>query len=1676
MARIELNIVAVGDFKSVNSQIAALKAQVDALNKSVVGVGLSSNLNKQLLEANAAFKSTMLSTGQFTAQTVKLKSETDKFGQSLVGGKLKLTEYFNIIRSGTTNATAQMRALALEQTKLQNSIVMTDPTKQGVLSVYTPTRINEVANATKIASNMQNLYNIAVNKGTQSLINWGKNTQWAGRQLTVGMTVPLTIFGSTAVNVFRQVNDEIVRLQKVYGTGLTQPTQAVLDQIKVQVLGLSKELASTMGIAVKDTAAMAADLAATGKQGNDLIVATREAMRLQKLGEMDTQSAMQTTISLQNVYKLSTNQLSGAVNFLNAVENQTSTSLQDLAAGIPKVGPIVQQLGGSFKDTAIMMVAMKEAGVPAAQSANAIKSALASLINPTKAAKDAFAAYNINLGAIATTTKGNPVQMIMMLQQALKGLQPLAQAQLIEKLFGKFQEARIQALITNLGAVNSQTKTAFDLMNASDAQLSGIAAGEIKTATESVTGKFKRAVETMKADLLPVGEKIMSIATTLLNFGNSIAKVFSGLPGPVKTVMGIVAAGVALSGPIIMFTGVLANFVGYLMKGLFALVSLKNGTKTFGELFTPEIIASQNAAELFSNKILEDESAVMLLNKAVQELTISLEGMSAAMAASTSSRFASSVAAVEAGLAGGKIPFKAPGMATGGYVPGNPSQGDVYPAMLTGGEAVIPAGPAAKYAPFINAMITGKLPGYKKGTPVNGESTWINPGRYSAPSDSPFAGAGKEILSMNGDLEKGQSILQEIVKQYGLTKKSLVDQLMGADIAHINKEKQIDPTTGKEEKTWRKSNLAASFSVENKMLEYGTRKGKVGDAFRESADNADKALSEELKKKYSKEEISKAISSVKMGNQPVTELESAIYHNILQDLKSKVSSGKLGKSPTTTRWLDSAAAITAQRQSGGFLTPAAELTLAKEINIASDSHSASRVTKKAAKNIVDGVVVGLKEGEQKVKYTAESLMGPSMQNGSYYKNETEAQPGWFNRARSRLTNANGKMPLGLKMGGSMAMMMGGQALSGMIPKGSIASSLVGSATTMGGMGMMFGPWGAAAGAAIGLVTSGIGALMKAEKQHQLQVQSTFKASADAVNMFGGTLTDQSMHMHTFFKEVSQSKQTVDQLQKSVDAISKLDPKPSGLRIVADSLKGMGTANSVIGTLKQFAAAQVANGMDPSKVSDMVNAMLSYAGKSQYAASALKEISASTKDVSSATTTWISKLKDASTEISAYQFGYGDLNTKQKAFADGLLNVYNQILNTNTSFVTAISLANGLSSGITNAADAYKALQFAAQNAGDTQLSTLLQRFQAQGVDPGQGALISKVIQEKGFAPGMLNSKAQKEYYAKQGAAMLTAHNNLLKQQESLKNTQQIQEKAVLTNQQLLAIAEKKLKAEQDAANAIKAQNDFMISQTDLQNQMRVARAKGDFLQAGLLQQQIYGKQKDYVDQNTVTPAQAEVDRLKELTSKNQSSLSSTSMSLAKVQISISTSIDKSLNDGDLKKKIEELTAAIEKAFKIEDNAVNVQPTNSNYTIGTPYQGMGTVSLSELKKQGIKEKTTYEGSGGLPQGTYNGVTFMGKDGKKYKIGAPVRNNPNLYTVSSYAIGTPYVPHDMIAQIHKGERIIPASQNNGTMGSTFNVTLNIARADSSIDIENAVKDAFTKVTQKAGMTNTNWNVRV
>lgn len=1437
MARIELNIVALGDFSSVNNQIKALQAQVTNLNKGLAGVGASGTLVKDLNTMNSAFKSALLSSGQFTSTTVKMANETEKFGKALVSGKLKLSEYFGIITGKSTAAAASMRALAAEQVKLQNSIITSDPTKRGIFNVFTPTQIDKVANATKLARMQQNLYNMSLDGASKSLINWGKNTQWAGRQLTVGLTMPMVLFGSSAAKIFQEVNDQLTRLQKVYGEGLKAPTKEALADIRSQTVGLAKDLASTMGVAAKDTAAMAADLAATGLQGKDLLEGTREAMRLAKLGELDQQAAMTATVSLQNVYKLSTQDLTKSIDFLNAVENQTSTSLQDLVDGIPRVGPIVQQLGGSFKDTAVMMVAMKEAGVPAAQAANAIKSGLASLINPTKVASEMFAEYNINLKQISTSAAGNPIQMIMGLQKALVNLDPLTQARLIEQLFGKFQQARMQALITNLGAVNSQTRTAFDLAQASAPALAAIAASEMKIATESTTGKFKRAVETLKADLIPVGEKILQVATAVINFADKIAAAFGALPGPVQTFIGIFAGGAAIAGPIIMLTGLMGNFAGYILKAIHNLRNLASGGTTFRELLTPELIASSNAATLFGANIQQDVNAVNLLNSAIQKLTISMEAMVTAMNMSAGGLGPASAL---------KIPFSSGPrkMATGGIVPGPAGAGDIVPALLSPGESIVTRAATQRYAPFIDAMNQGRLPGFAYGITSLGEKIDIQRGHIMPDQSSDIFQAVLQMLDQAGLSSLQSTTRGGMVAMPGLVNQRTKAGNSGADASFVLDEymKVLD------------AGIDPMENLKNNAKKLGANMEQANTRLTSAFDDFIGGL------RAASMDPSYPGFGKNPGQIPFEQFASGYFGPAMRDVPTAVGGnlGAVSDSIIGTRGVRkgsksgrAATAGTLVRQPDGSIVPFKESYLAGTLA----ENDVATKSSYGFNNLIKRVSTRMR-GAAKIKSPSEVFaeeVGKPIGDG-VKKGIEDATPGIIDATEKQIDQTAAAQKKRIQVnrrsmiasGISMAAMMGGSAVGSIGGGNNFVANTAGSVLGNVGMaGMMtsflpslgaYMPQILAATAAITLTAKTIQHLIELERLHKAEAKANFTASSEIAAFFGKTATDTSDQLSNLvinlgnIGKVTPGLNTTNQQLELFKTMLKDLPKDNPLALIMNKLKDTQDSTAVRKIANDFVTMQIAIGnLDASKAQVLLDLMYGASG-----------------NVGSVGSPLSSKVTDQVTAISA---ALNNSSNNALQFKQTITQLFNAVQNT-SSFAMLKNALDGIQASGVTSAQSIEALKSHLMQLSDVAGYRAVGALEKLGYSFSQIMVIISALNSgidvnvEGKDPAKLvNELLPKIEAAKKAMEAKTA--KISAQNNALNNNNNALEKQIKNLQLEKKQLDANITSQERMNKLLSDQEKFNLTKGELENKQRMAQASGNFLEANLLQQQILSETRDY---------------------------------------------------------------------------------------------------------------------------------------------------------------------------------------------------------------------------------------
>jgi len=710
------------DTSQAMTQLRLLEKELTALNRSLI-VGTKTAASAQSKYAQSLLHN-VNATGQWTASMTRMSTASEQFANRLDKQKLSLKEYFRYGAASTKTFGKMFGSefdtigkLVDKRVKtLQQQYVQLGRDAQGAMNAmkFNPKSLNygNVTTQLMAATQRQQIFNKLVDDGSTKLLNFGKNTQWAGRQLMVGFTIPLMLFGSQAIKTFKEIETQVIRFKKVYGDIFTDQgaTNAALKNIR----DLADEY-TKYGLKVSDTIKTAADAAAAGFSGKGLEALVEQTNKLAVLGGVTQEKALETTIALKNAFQIDTGAMAGTIDFLNAVENQTVVALDDLTEAIPKVAPVIQQLGGDVKDLAYFMAAMQEGGISAAQGANALKSGLASLINPSNAASKAAAAVGINIKGIVEANAGNLRNTVTGFAKALQPLTDLERSRVIEKVFGKYQFARISALLNNIGREGTQAARVLQLTNASVEELAILSQRELKIQADSPMNKLAGSLERLKSSIAPIGELFAKVLTPAIEFISKIADKFNNLPDGIKKAIGIITIVVGGLGPLFLMTfGLIANAVANSVKGI---QFLRKGYQQLSAGSSDAALKTQ----YLSQEELENISISNALYSKHQQLSAAYQLEAAALTSLTSVYRGASAAM--GGFAGQNPGLFMPGK--GGMprkfaegttsVPGQRGAGDVVPSMLSPGEAVIPAKQSKKYSGFISQIIKDKVPGFAGG-------------------------------------------------------------------------------------------------------------------------------------------------------------------------------------------------------------------------------------------------------------------------------------------------------------------------------------------------------------------------------------------------------------------------------------------------------------------------------------------------------------------------------------------------------------------------------------------------------------------------------------------------------------------------------------------------------------------------------------------------------------------------------------------------------------------------------------------------------------------------------------------------------------------------------------------------------------------------------------------------
>ena len=740
MSDVNANIGIVFDAKDALASLRQLQAGLSRFNQALTAGNINAanaqkGLNDQLVQA-------INSTGKFVASQKSVATSTSAFTSALEKNKLSMGEYFRYTAAAATANTKTLKGAFTAERDIINRarrdrvkalqtqyVQLTNANGELVKVLQVVPKHLEMVNgkytdyATRVqmAAQRQQFLNQLLKQGSTQLLNFGKNTQWAGRQLMVGLTIPLTMLGSFAAKTFREMEEAVIKFSRVYGdlTTTGDATNKAIADIKKLGAEFTK-----YGIAVKDTMTMAADAAAMGLTGAALQQQVIAATKLSVLGQVEQQDALTTTISLQNAFGISAEELAKKIDFLNAVENQTVLSIEDLTIAIPKAGPVVKQLGGSVEDLAFFMTAMKEGGINASEGANALKSGLAAMINPTKKVSEMLSGLGINLNGIVEANAGDLKGTVIGFSRALDTLDPLNRARAIEQLFGKFQFARLSTLFQNISKDGTQASRTLGLAGASVEELAILSERELGRVEDAVGVKFQKTIEDLKVSLVPVGKAFLEALTPVVAFLGKIVDKFNNFSDGTKKAIAVVVGVVGGLAPVALMTfGLLANGLANLIK-FFALLrggmaKLNGQNQVLGGGF--DYLTQQEIENITETNALHMSHKTLIETFNVEASSVNLLANAYANAASQARNLAAASPGLFNAVPGAKGATSGLKFANGGVVPGTGNK-DTVPAMLTPGEVVLTKQTVKDNPELVAALQNGSVRKYGTGTGGSGVS------------------------------------------------------------------------------------------------------------------------------------------------------------------------------------------------------------------------------------------------------------------------------------------------------------------------------------------------------------------------------------------------------------------------------------------------------------------------------------------------------------------------------------------------------------------------------------------------------------------------------------------------------------------------------------------------------------------------------------------------------------------------------------------------------------------------------------------------------------------------------------------------------------------------------------------------------------------------------------------
>lgn len=420
---------------------------------------------------------------------------------------------------------------------------------------------------------------------------------------------------SGAVAGLNQLKNEAAGFQ----TAIAQVSTILDDESRLDDISASaKEAALEFGKLPTDQVKAFYDILSAGVESvSDAQKILIAGNKLAIGGSADFNIATKGIISTLNTYGLSAEKAGDVTDSFFVAAKAGALSIEDLSAGIGNIASIAQPAGVGLEELLSSIAALTNGGVSTSQAITNIRSAISSIITPSKQASDAAASIGLEFSAAALKSKGFTKFMDEI------RVKSNGNSEILGKLFGSIEAlSGAQALVgTALGDFNG----ALDQMKSKS--------GATEIAYAKMADTFEKKADKLNAKFallrIQMGEKILEGATPALesineNFEEIIntVELATKIAGAyVVAVYGIPLAAAAASKAMFILTSGIQAYISSATVANASTLTLKNSLGLLAAAFV-----GWEIGKYLRENFEVVEKAGIAMASGLHEIAIRLEG------------------------------------------------------------------------------------------------------------------------------------------------------------------------------------------------------------------------------------------------------------------------------------------------------------------------------------------------------------------------------------------------------------------------------------------------------------------------------------------------------------------------------------------------------------------------------------------------------------------------------------------------------------------------------------------------------------------------------------------------------------------------------------------------------------------------------------------------------------------------------------------------------------------------------------------------------------------------------------------------------------------------------------------------------------------------------------------